>query len=297
MAFAGFLAGGKEYLAYNINATEGLRALAKVETLTGKATDFHVIDPTIGMEIFSYMTPDASYFYYHAFAGEEKAVYRIATAGGEPEKVHVFTGSDTAPGVSWIAPDGKHLVIYDITTKEDGTGSISMTLTGLTGEDPVVLTENAFDPTLLFGSGSDRSFLNESSVAFSADGKSIAYLVVNGEDVELYTNTLDGLNPILIAKTAQVYALNFAPDSRHLVYQKIASATEPSGELYIATLDGTTNEMVDNLVSSFQFDGSSVLYFKINEDATQTSLMKVGLDGKNPQTLFGPEDAWYVFIK
>jgi hypothetical protein len=296
-AFAGFLAGNKEYLGYNISATEGLRALVKVDVLTGVAKDLYVIDQAKGMEIFSYLTPDSNYFYYHAFAGEEKAVYRIATAGGEPEKVYTFTSQADAPGVSWIAPDGQHLVIYDFSTNTDGSSKINMILTGLAGENPVVLSDSAYDPTLLFGGGSDRSFLNESTVAMSADGKYIAYLVQNGEDVELYTNTLDGKNPVQIAKSGLVYALNFAPDNQHLVYQKIAATTDSSGELSIASLDGKTNQKVDDLVGSFQFDGNSLIYFKLNEDATQTSLLKVSLDGKNPQTLFGPEDGWYVFIK
>ena len=144
--------------------------------------------------------------------------------------------------------------------------------------------------------------IGSGSLAFSPDGKSIAFLGGSPDQMSLNVLTLDPLaKPVKIADTGVFYSPRFSPDGSRVVYIEFNSAQEKTGALYSAGRDGAGRKLLDGGVTSFDFGvNNTLLYFKADASDPQkplSSLHRIGLDGAGQTQVTQPEPGFSVLFE
>lgn len=219
-----------------------------------------------------------------------------------------------------VTRDGKSLLVYDIATKtlskvEFGNGEHTTVFqyegTNNSGNyDPrgnylmlmdlslekqllVLLDENLVEVTRVEG-------IQSGYISFSEDGQHFAYMHSPGEKLELTVQEIPSAATHVIADDGIFYRSDFSPNNQLIVYIDYKGENDKTGELYVAGIDGSNKVMLDSGVSSFDFGANnSVLYFKVSgeEDAPASSLIRIGLDGKNQAVLLDSQAGIFSFIR
>lgn len=223
-------------------------------------------------------------------------------------------------GYMHVTRDGKSLLVYDIATKtlskvEFGSGEHVTVFqyegTNNTGNfDPsgnylmlmdlsqekqllVLLDENLAEVTRVEG-------IQSGYISFSENGQHFAYMHSPGEALQLTVQDIPSATTHVIADDGIFYRSDFSPDNQLIAYIDYKGENDKTGELYVAGVDGSNKVMLDTGVSSFDFGSNdTILYFKIEEavDNPASSLIRIGLDGKNQTVLLDSQAGIFSFIR
>lgn len=223
-------------------------------------------------------------------------------------------------GLLLVSPDKKDLLVYDLAIGKldrvpvDGSqrstiyqfsgdigaaftpGSGFLVLTDLTQAVQRLLV---FDPQ--FREIYRQDGIGSGTLAFSGDGRTIAFQTGSPEGMALNTLSLDPLaNPVNISDSGVFYQPRFSPDGSQIVYIEYKAAQEKTGELYAANTDGTGAKLLDEGVTSFAFGVNNTLLY-LKTDVTDplnpvSSLYRIGMDGSAKARVTQGEGGFSVLL-
>jgi len=216
-------------------------------------------------------------------------------------------------GLLLISPDQKELLVYDLathnldrvnlgsgerTTLYQFSGDIGAAFTP--GAGYLVLTDLSegiqrlvvFDPD--FREIYRQDSIGSGSLAYSPDGKSLAFLTGSPEKMSLNVLNLDPLEkPAKISDGGVFYTIEFSPNGSRIVFIEYKGPQEKTGELYVANPDGSGKQLLDAGVTSFNFGvNNTLLFFKtdtVDPQSPKSTLFRVGLDGSSKREVTQPE--------
>ncbi|HWQ45266.1 MAG TPA: hypothetical protein VN376_00285 [Longilinea sp.] len=222
-------------------------------------------------------------------------------------------------GLVSVSPNGEYLLIYDL-------ADFSLTRVPLDGGTPDVIftfegTGNAanYDPSglnlvLIETTDTAASFhlmdteLNETlavdSIAstwlsFSGDGSMVTYQDQT-EDGAYRLNLIatQGGDPVVISTEGQFYKSRFTPDDQNIIYIQFLASTDKVGDLFVASLDGTSVQQIDTNVTSFDFDADgNLVYFRVDTALMTTSLVRSSLDGTEQTVIMADQPGVLSLIR
>jgi Tol biopolymer transport system component len=224
-------------------------------------------------------------------------------------------------GLLLISPDQKNLLVYDLATRNldrvSFGGGERTTLYQFSGDIGAAFTPGAgylaltdlsegiqrmvvFDPD--FREIYRQDGVGSGSLAYSQDGKSLAFMTGSPEMMSLKVLNLDPLaKPGMISDSGVFYTSEFSPDGSRIVFIEYKGPQEKTGELYIANRDGSGKKLMDAGVTSFIFGlNNTLLYFKVDTADPQnpkSTLFRIGLDGSGKRDITQPESGYEVLFQ
>src|SRR5262245_8651959 len=127
-------------------------------------------------------------------------------------------------------------------------------------------------------------------VAYSPDGKYLAYTDNPGGRQSLWIRQVDGSNPLALIAPRSVgyWGVSFAPDGASIFYS-VKGPEDPDGSIYqIPFLGGPSRKIVTGVDSppAVSPDGKQLAYLRADyPERTASALMIAGIDGTNPRPL------------
>jgi Tol biopolymer transport system component len=223
-------------------------------------------------------------------------------------------------GLLLVSPDQKNLLVYNLATGKldqvplDGSkrstlyqfgGDIGAAFTPGAGYLVITDLAQSIQRLLVFDSKFREVYrqdgIGSGSVAFSENGKAIAFMTGSPKDMSLNTLNLDPLaKPVTISDSGVFYQSRFSPDGSRIIFIEYKAAEEKTGELYTANVDGSGKKLLDAGVTSFTFGvNNTLLYFKADTADAQnpkSSLYRIGLDGSAKTQVTQPEPGFAVLL-
>lgn len=222
-------------------------------------------------------------------------------------------------GLVAVSPNGEYLLVYDL-------ADYSLTQIPLDGSDPQLIftfegTGNAanYDPSglnlvLIETTDTAASFhlfnteleetLAVDSIAstwlsFSDDGSMVTYQDQTEDDAyRLNVISTQGGDPVAITTDGQFYKSYFTPDGQNLVFIQFMASTDKVGDLFVASLDGTSVQQLDTNVTSLDFDADgNLVYFRVDTALMTTSLVRSSLDGSAQTILMADQPGVLSLIR
>jgi Tol biopolymer transport system component len=270
--FADFFPGSSDLLTVGVGPTGAIAGVQRV-TLPTRAEQ-SIYKPQEGEQIgLLLVSPDKKDLLVYDLASGK--LDRVPVDGGPRSTIYEFSGDIGAA----FTPGAGYLVLTDLTQ--------------------AVQQLIVFDPQ--FREIYRQDGIGSSALAFSGDGKAIAYQTGSPEEMTLNILNLDPLTkPVKISDSGVFYQPRFAPDGSRMVYIEYKGAQEKTGELYAANTDGTGVYLLDEGVTSFAFGvNNTLLFFKV--DATDplnpvSSLYRAGLDGSAKARVAQGEGGFSVLL-
>jgi eukaryotic-like serine/threonine-protein kinase len=171
-------------------------------------------------------SPDGKWVYYYDSIGPHYAM-RVPLEGGKPEPVpasHVQGMYGFGAGQA-ISPDGKQLIFNaDVSINDNTQTAVSklavVTLDSSSQSSPVLLKP---DPRMAAGAG---AFTN--AMAFTPDGKSVAYVVRDQGVDNVFAQPLDGSagHQITNFTSEQISSFQWSPDGKTLAVARVQNASD-----------------------------------------------------------------------
>jgi Tol biopolymer transport system component len=218
------------------------------------------------------ISPDGQYLIYYELTAH--VVYRVPLAGGNPEEVYTFEGTENSVNYD---PDGNYLVLYNAIEQ---------------GVNHLVLLDQGLVPVF------ETNSLGSSNLVFSEDGHYLAWLERVNEGLVLNVTDLQTGETTLISDAAAYYRAELLPESNQILYIQYAGTNDKAGELMIANLDGTGATRLDMAVTSYELTGEGeLLYWKVDAVEFTSTLNRIGLDGSGLVEVMGPEPGVCAFIR
>jgi Tol biopolymer transport system component len=171
-------------------------------------------------------SPDGKWLYYNSGVGPHFSM-RVPLAGGQPEPVPASNIHDTygfGAGEA-ISPDGNRLIIgADLNTPDHPQGVTKLALITLDSNSqssPILLQP---DPRLATGSG--NGFTN--AMAFTPDGKSVAYIVRDQGVDNIFVQPLDGSpgHQITNFTSEHIAEFQWSPDGKTLAVARAQNTSD-----------------------------------------------------------------------
>jgi WD40 repeat protein len=224
-------------------------------------------------------------------------------------------------GLLLVSPDHINLLVYDLATKKldrvplDGSqrtnlyqfsGDIGAAFTP--GAGYLVLTDLAQNIQRLVVFGPDfrevyrQDGVGSGTLAFSPDGKSIAFMAGTPQKMSLELLKLDPLaKPVKISESGVFYNPKFSPDGSRVVFIEYKGPDEKTGEMYTANLDGSGKKLLDAGVTSFDFGvNNTIVYFKADASDPKnpkSTLFRIGIDGSGQKQIFQAESGFAALVQ
>jgi WD40 repeat protein len=224
-------------------------------------------------------------------------------------------------GLLLVSPDQKNLLVYDLATRNldrvSFGGGERTTLYQFSGDNGAAFTPGAgylaltdlsegiqrmvvFDPD--FREIYRQDGVGSGSLAYSQDGKSLAFMTGSPEKMNLNVLNLDPLaKPVKISDSGVFYSSEFSPDGNRIVFIEYKGPQEKTGELYIANRDGSGKKLLDTSVTSFIFGvNNTLLYFKVDtadQKTPKSTLFRIGMDGSGKRDITQPEAGFEVLFQ
>ena len=223
-------------------------------------------------------------------------------------------------GFMHVTRDGKSLLVYDSASKvlskvEFGSGTHTtlyqyegtsntgnfdpkgnyLMLTDLSPEKQRVVLLNNELTEVVRVEGIQSGF-----ISFSQNGQYFAYMLAPEGKLELVVHEISTSSVKVVTDDGVFYRSDFSPDNKHIVFIDYKGESDKTGDLYSVALDGSEKILLDEGISSFEFGANNtVMYFKISEESgnPMSSLIRVGLDGKNKVEILVSQPGIYSFIR
>lgn len=145
------------------------------------------------------VSPDGLFVYYRSNAKESEAVWRVAVAGGEPEKFAAGNYRSLA-----VSPDGK-LLAATLDENETDAPQLAILKIAAPHEKPKIfpLADGA---------------LPLEKIRFTPDGKAVAYIAVQKGVGNIWIQNLaeTAPKPLTDFKTDNIYSFDFSPDGKKI---------------------------------------------------------------------------------
>jgi Tol biopolymer transport system component len=231
-----------------------------------------------------FVSPDGRQVYF--FSGMD--LMSVPISGGAVSTVYRF---DSQASSAYFAPDKKHLVLLDV---EPGFQEADLLLF-----DPQSNRRIRIDSEIYIRDRI-RSMYGEENIKFSPDGKTVAYLVIRDERLELYVYNIERRQRTRLASGSAWISFAFSPDGKRIAYIDSRSATS-GGNLFISELDGSDRKRLDTDVWSFQFDARSrnIYYFTVDDASRrrpESEMFKIRIDGTKKEMIMPAENGILTFI-
>lgn len=252
--------------------------------------------------------------------GEISGVQRVGLPSRTEKSIYKPPESEQI-GLLIMSPDQKNLLIYDLATKYlnrvplDGSqrttlyqfnGDIGAAFAPTSGYLAVTDLSESIQRLVVFSPDFREVYrqdgIGSGTLAFSPDGKSIAFQGGTPEKMSLNILNLDPLaKPAQIADSGVYYAPKFSPDGSRIVFIEYKNPQEKTGELYTANVGGSEKKKLDTGVTSFTFGvNNTLLYFKADAtdlQAPKSSLLRVGLDGTGQAQITQPLSGFAALLQ
>ncbi len=235
-----------------------------------------------------FAAPDGKSVYY--VQGND--LMSVPAKGGSPTSVYEF---GEAGSFAFTAPDKKNLVIMDYDS--EGKSWDLVILNPKNGDDLridkyVVLSPDNYDASLFRYGGS--------SLKFSPNNKTLAYMVSKDRRVDLYVSDLKRQNRKKLASGAGWFTFDFSSDNR-IVYIERGNPNA-AGDLFVSELDGSNKLRLDRGVWSFKVlnDGRTVVYFKVTDleqGKPESEMYSIRIDGKKQKQIMNADYGLFTFIQ
>jgi len=220
-------------------------------------------------------------------------IYKVDIDKASPERLYRCESHEC---LAYYAEEVNKIVILD--PYENGYGELILV-------DPDNESETVFEDVAMSAYGSIYSTGNDEAVIFSPNGKNLAFLkyLSSGDNIAtLIISDLQGKNETEITEAERI-DYQFSPDSKKIAYIEYADFyDERFGELYIVDRDGENSVRLDKDVGSFKFttDGKYIVYVKLDQFRNgdyESEVLKIRIDGKKEEVIFGPENNIFMILK
>lgn len=237
-----------QYLAYAKLDEGAKRGLHLRQIATGQVLELLPPRPNVNFWAGKF-SPDSNYFYYVEDDGSIRAsLYRIASLGGQPQKlVYFVSGGLTA------SPDGTRLAFKRINLQE---GVTSIVVVNADGSNEQTIAETATDSDYW-------------SLDWSPDGSTIAYVIKRHEpkNDSWYVAEIPATGGAehLIGKprSSQIITARWLPDRKGFIVNAIDQKTKLPQIYYWSYPDGAERRVTNDLNDYFGFtittDGKSIV--------------------------------------
>lgn len=294
MILSEILPDSKHFMAYSLDAATGNpTALVKVAIPSGDQTVLFQAAETDILAGADIVSPDGS-VYFVMQRDSSVSIYRMTLEGGDVKAVYTFKQPVTFFGIMSIMPDHKSLLVMD--ANDAGTGYDLVSINPDDGAATTLATNVYAD---FFSSAVFlRQMYGEMAIAFSPDGKTMAYMVGDESGkLSLYVSDLSGKPGTLIASGQTAYSFAFTPESDKLVYVQYALDGDMAGSLNVADFSGASMQL-DGDVTSFNFQNGKLVYFSAPAaEQPASTLFQSGLDGQGKAEILPAQPGYWVFVK
>jgi Tol biopolymer transport system component len=216
------------------------------------------------------LSPDGETVYYVGEGPDNQGIFSISANGGRPKRLTSFI-----PLVSQkdLSPDGTALTYFSDVDDERG-----LFMHPLNGEDPILLTKTGCDECCI-------------SPKWSPDGKSIAYIYVDG----IFVISSSGGEPKRLATLRgwEAWTIRWSPDGQY-----IAALGYQEGETNNAVFAVPAAGGEPRLISDFNDYKEGLEWHPDGQRLTYHLSKSVGetfityLDGRPPEPFLNKSDAW-----
>jgi len=237
-----------QYLAYINPAGASKRGLRLRQITTGSVLELVPTRPNVNFWALEF-SPDSNYLYYvENVENNHGILYRIASLGGQPQKLVEFVS-----GAVTVSPDGTRLAFKRM-NKEVGVTSIIVVNNDGSNEQTIATTDTNSDYW---------------SLDWSPDGGSIAYTIRHHEPendswyVAEIPATGGAERRIGEPRNSQIINARWLPDKKGLVLNAIDAKTKQPQIYYLSYPDGAerrvTNDLNDYHGLSITADGKTIV--------------------------------------
>jgi hypothetical protein len=194
--------------------------------------------------------------------------------GSEPDLIFTFGGTGNAANYD---PSGQNLVLIETTDTSAAFHLMNTELTETLAVDSIASTW----------------------LSFSSDGGMVTYQDQTEDGAyRLNVVSTQGGDPVMISTDGQFYKSQFTPDDQNIVYIQFLASTDKVGDLFVASLDGTSIQQIDTNVTSFDFDADgNLVYFRVDTALMTTSLVRSNLDGSAQTVLMADQPGVLSLIR
>ncbi|HSK71032.1 MAG TPA: protein kinase, partial [Pyrinomonadaceae bacterium] len=231
-------------------------------------------------------TPDGK-IVFDAIDNNRPHIWIMNGDGSEPQQLTPHDSSDSEPQVS---PDGRFIVFTSERTGEKKIwrmnidGSNAQLLTAVDGRTfgPIILPDGK---TVVFrwnrqdkqvvgrvplaeGEVTEQSFLGESYISFSPDGKQVAFVTNDGKHRKVCVRPIDATEPLTFFDISPINFLHWSQDGKGLLFRNIESFPESNSTVWLQPLTGSEPKPF------LSVKPDSVFNISLSSDGRQTAVVR-----------------------
>jgi Tol biopolymer transport system component len=229
------------------------------------------------------VSPDGKQVYFYS----DQELLKTSTDGGAAQQVYEFESRYSS---TFLSPDEEYLVVYD-RSASDNLGDLR--LMAMEEEQQVRIDRDVN----LAGGG---THLGERPVAFSNNGKLVAYLTDDADNLSLYVTGVAGQERRRISDDNSWMTFAFSPNSKQIAYIEGSRSDQP-GDLYVANVDGTERQRLDVDVWSFRYtpDGRYIVYSKVEDlirRNPESTILRIRPNGEGQELLHASQNGLITML-
>jgi dipeptidyl aminopeptidase/acylaminoacyl peptidase len=269
--FVDYLPGQEAMLTLAIGEDGSITAVQSISLPDLTATTLY--EPTAEQQLgLVSVSPDGTYLLVYDLA--DYSLTRVPLDGSEPDLIFTFGGTGNAANYD---PSGQNLVLIETTDTSAAFHLMNTELTETLAVDSIASTW----------------------LSFSSDGGMVTYQDQTEDGAyRLNVVSTQGGDPVMISTDGQFYKSQFTPDDQNIVYIQFLASTDKVGDLFVASLDGTSIQQIDTNVTSFDFDADgNLVYFRVDTALMTTSLVRSNLDGSAQTVLMADQPGVLSLIR